>query len=144
MPFKDEFDSSPLIEAIWRAKKQCYLPVLSAENKKLLTFVNYRYGDALHTNRFGILEPAKITRTLAAADFDLVITPLLAFDTAGHRLGTGGGYYDYTFAFMKTVSLKKPSLVGLGYAAQQAPSLPDDPWDIQLNAVITEKNFLLI
>lgn len=141
---KDEFDSSPLIEAIWQAKKKCYVPVLNTEKEKSLYFVRYQYGDALHVNRYSILEPVNTTRKIAPEELELVITPLLAFDIHGHRLGTGGGYYDTTFAFLPTSTGRKPHMIGLAYAAQQMELLPHDPWDILLNGVVTEKKYFAI
>lgn len=141
LPFESEMNSNPMIEAIWHAKKQCFLPVLDKEEKSLY-FVRYRYGDALHANRFGILEPVNIGSALPSEKLDVAITPLLAFDIHGHRLGTGGGYYDRTFAFLQGQVDKKPLMIGLGFAAQEAPALPFEPWDILLDGVVTEKKFI--
>lgn len=139
---KHEFDCAPLIEAIWQAKKHCYVPVLSPTKENYLEFVRYDYGDALHVNRYAILEPVNVTRQIAPQELNGVIVPLLAFDQHGHRLGTGGGYYDRTFAFLHDAKLTQPCLIGLGYAAQQADALPSDPWDITLTGVITEKGLI--
>lgn len=141
---KKEFDTSPLIEAIWQAKKHCYLPIVVAEeNEKTLRFERYEYGDALHANRYSILEPINTTRRIAAENLDMVIVPLIAFDCYGHRLGTGGGYYDRAFAFLHAQAKQTPQMIGLGYTVQQIASLPFDPWDIVLNGVLTENEFIL-
>jgi 5-formyltetrahydrofolate cyclo-ligase len=139
---KNEFDASPIIEAVWQAKKQCYVPVLSQENEKSLCFARYEYGDALHINRHAILEPVNAAHKVAPEDLDLVVLPLVAFDCYGHRLGTGGGYYDRTFAFLHAKPSKKPTMMGLAFAAQQIDLLPFDPWDIFLEAVLTENEFI--
>lgn len=141
LPYENEINSNPLIEAIWHAKKQCFLPILDKEEKTLY-FVRYRYGDPLHPNRFGILEPVHSCSAVSLEKLDIAITPLLAFDSHGHRLGTGGGYYDRTFAFLKGQVRRKPLMIGLGFAAQQAAELPFDPWDILLDGVITEERFI--
>ena len=143
MPFKDEFDSSAVIEAIWHAKKKCYLPVLTETTEPMLNFVPYRYGDALRLNRYKILEPVNIHTVYPANELDLVITPLIAFDDEGHRLGTGGGYYDRTFAFLRELMPRKPLLFGLAYAAQEAANIPSDSWDITLDGVITENKVIV-
>lgn len=145
LSMEDEFDSYPLIEAIWQAKKICYLPIVSEEKENVLRFVAYEYGDALRLNRYAILEPVKVVHTFSAQQLDLVMTPLIAFDGHGHRLGSGGGFYDRTFAFLKSSSdsEKKPVLLGLAYAAQQIENLPVESWDISLTGVITESQFLL-
>jgi 5-formyltetrahydrofolate cyclo-ligase len=142
LPFNDEFDSLPVIETIWQAKKYCYLPVLSKSDEKSLCFVRYDYGDALHRNRYGILEPVNLSRVMLPNLLDIVVMPLLAFDVLGHRLGTGGGYYDCTFAFLHDQQDKKPVMVGLGYAAQQVALMPSDPWDIMMAGVVTEDGFI--
>ena len=139
LPTQDEFDTAAIIEAIWHANKQCYLPVLCDEKDKFLQFVKYQYGDSLRRNKYKILEPTNLSRKIIASELDLVITPLLAFDLHGHRLGTGGGYYDRTFAFLRDAVIRKPFMLGLGYTVQQTESLPAEEWDIRLDAVLTEK-----
>ena len=74
LPFKDEFDSSPVIEAIWKAKKHCYLPVLSEKEENALSFVRYEYGDSLRLNKFSILEPSKPKHIIEPQNLELVIT----------------------------------------------------------------------
>lgn len=140
-----ELNVAPILEAAWMAKKSCYLPVLEKENSKELLFVAYNYGDPLHKNRFGIYEPKNITDRIAPAELDLVILPLLAFDRKGNRLGTGGGFYDYTFSFLQNavVANQHPILVGAGFAIQEANDLPHDPWDIRLNFVVTEQEWII-
>ncbi|HEX4045951.1 MAG TPA: 5-formyltetrahydrofolate cyclo-ligase [Gammaproteobacteria bacterium] len=136
--YEDEFISQPIIEAIWHANKTCYLPVLT--DSRILMFVQYNEGDTLRLNRYSILEPENISKSIAADKLDLVILPLLAFDHHGHRLGTGGGYYDKTFAKENIVA--SPPLFGLGYALQQTTQVPIDSWDVPLDAVITENEVI--
>jgi 5-formyltetrahydrofolate cyclo-ligase len=138
--FGDEFDAMPIMEAIWQAEKHCYLPVLTEENS--LYFVEYKKGDALSPNRYSIQEPVSDDE-FPAENLDIVLAPLLAFDMQGHRLGTGGGYYDRTFSFKRENARHHPLIIGLGYEAQQDDALPHDEWDIVLDAVLTEKDFLL-
>lgn len=143
LSYQYEFLTSPIIEAIWHAKKQCYIPMLSKDEKsKELTFVKYGYGDGLRFNRFNILEPAHPSDSIPCQALQLVIAPLLAFDSDGNRLGSGGGFYDTTFAFMKEVQAEQPTIIGLGYAAQQANELPADVWDIHLIGALTEKAYI--
>jgi 5-formyltetrahydrofolate cyclo-ligase len=140
---KNEFETSPLIEAIWQAKKRCYVPIVQEKKESPLHFARYQYGDALHHNRYSILEPVNSKEQLAPEAFDLVMVPLLGFDRQGHRLGMGGGYYDRTFAFLHNQPSKKPQMIGLAYAAQEITALPFDAWDILLDGVLTEKEFIV-
>lgn len=63
---------------------------------------------------------------------DLILVPGLAFSEKGDRLGFGKGYYD------RFLSEAKGLKVGLCYGFQIVPSLPSEPHDVRLDAVITE------
>lgn len=66
--------------------------------------------------------------------------PLLGFDRQGYRMGMGGGYYDSSLAFLaRRRHWRRPKLIGLAFEAQARDRLPTDPWDIPLDAVITER-----
>jgi 5-formyltetrahydrofolate cyclo-ligase len=72
-----------------------------------------------------------------------VITPLVAFDSLGSRLGMGGGFYDTTFMFKRySYSPQRPRLLGFAYDFQQVEKLESNPWDVALDAVLTEVGFL--
>lgn len=142
LPFREEIDTIPLIQKIVEANKKCYLPLLDHANKKLL-FAEYKPGDALITNNYGILEPLHTAKKIIPEALDVVLMPLLAVDRKGHRLGSGGGFYDRTFSFLAQQLSKKPLLIGYAYAIQLTDELPSEPWDIALDGVVTEENFQL-
>lgn len=122
-----------------RARGQRYfLPMLDAHAPRMLRFAEFVTGTALTINRFGIPEPSD-SELIDAAQLDVALVPLLAFDARGNRLGTGGGFYDTTFAFLRErVRPAKPLLIGIGYAFQQVGALPAEPWDVALDYVATE------
>jgi 5-formyltetrahydrofolate cyclo-ligase len=65
----------------------------------------FEKGDALHNNKWGIPEP--VHADPAPVDkIDLVIVPLLAFDSSGHRIGYGKGYYDKFLAQCNKEAIK--------------------------------------
>lgn len=137
----EEFDSIPIIQKIWQTNKKCYLPVLK-EPDKCLNFKLFNENDKLWPNQYNILEPGN-TESIAAEKLDVVLMPLVGFDQQGHRLGMGGGYYDRTFAFLEGKTQQKPMLIGLAYAEQQVRILPHEYWDVPLDGVLTEKEFML-
>ncbi len=128
-----ECDTTLIIQAIWQAQKSCYLPAL---NKQKLHFVEYHPDSVLLPNQYGIPEPRDVP-SKSLHQLDLVIMPLAAFDRAGRRLGQGGGYYDRTFAFRQSDS-NPPYLLGLAFSVQEVDALISDPWDVNLDGVITE------
>jgi 5-formyltetrahydrofolate cyclo-ligase len=137
-----EMDPRPLLEEALQSGKTPYLPILRSYPVKRLWFAPYAYQSKLIPNIFGIPEPSNRSRLLTMPwSLDMVFVPLVAFDRQGHRLGMGGGYYDRTFAFKRLrTHLKGPKLIGLAHEFQYRSHLDSNPWDIPLDAVITESN----
>ncbi|MGH8446644.1 MAG: 5-formyltetrahydrofolate cyclo-ligase, partial [Solimonas sp.] len=71
---------------------------------------------------------------------DAILLPLLGFDAHGNRLGTGGGYYDRWLARPRVA--QRPRYLGYAYALQQIERVPREPWDVRLDAVITENKVI--
>lgn len=137
-----EIDPCRLIEAAWRLGKQCYLPVLGLRPGNRLWFIPYHPNTRLVNNRFGIPEPvhARRQRLLKPHCLDLILMPLVAFDQQGNRLGMGGGFYDRTLSFLRhRRNWRKPRLIGLAYEFQRIEQLPQQNWDVPLDAVATEQ-----
>jgi 5-formyltetrahydrofolate cyclo-ligase len=127
----NEVPTGAILSRAVAAGKRLYLPRLVGDT---LCFTSYEPGAPLRAGAHGIPEPTgdAIDRTdLAAA---IAIIPLLAWDASGARLGRGGGHYDRAV----TGAVRPTCLVGLGYAFQQCEALPRDPWDLQLDWVVTE------
>jgi 5-formyltetrahydrofolate cyclo-ligase len=137
---RGEMDPGPLLQLALESGKAIYLPVLRKRPSHGLWFAPYTTHSDCSNNRFGIPEPNVSHRKLAMPwALDLVFVPLIAFDGEGNRMGMGGGYYDRTFAFRrKRRHLKGPTLVGLAHEFQMQPHLPTKPWDVPLDAVVTE------
>lgn len=141
-----EMDLAPLMRLITGLRKHCYLPVLDGIGGKSLSFAAYRPDSEMKANRFGIPEPRVIARQrLDARQLDLVLMPLVAFDVEGNRLGMGGGYYDRSLAFRKRRQhWHRPLLVGVAYDFQCVPKLRNEPWDVPLDAIVTERRLLIV
>ena len=95
-----------------------------------LEFHHVPDGEVLAPGSFGIPEPlAHWPRAVP----QVLLVPLLAFDAHGHRLGTGGGFYDRTLA-----ALRVPA-IGIAYAGQETESIPHEAHDRTLDMVLTEQ-----
>ena len=135
LSFDGELDTRPLIEGLWRAGKKVYLPVLHPFSAGNLLFLRYFPDSDLVLNHFKIHEPAlDVRHVLPLNKLDVLITPLVAFDTTGQRLGMGGGFYDRTLQNWRAHGLFP---VGYAHNCQQVDALPVEEWDIPLPAVIT-------
>ena len=136
------FDGEPSIarvaEAAVRHGKRVYAPVVVGER---MQFAPVRPKALLRRNLFGIEEPA-LQQQIDPRRIDLVLTPLVAFDLHGVRLGVGRGYFDRAFAFLRhRKSWTRPKLLGVAWSFQQAERLEAEPWDIPLWGVVTEADF---
>jgi 5-formyltetrahydrofolate cyclo-ligase len=133
-----EINPYPLMQSLWKSGKTIYLPVLVPFSNQTLWFAEFSPTDTLVFNRFGIPEPVR-RRLIKPCALDLVLTPLVAFDSSGHRIGMGGGYYDRSFAFLRRRQhWRKPRLLGLAYELQKQACIEPNDWDIPLDAVATE------
>lgn len=139
-----EIDPQPLIERAWSMNKRVYLPVLLPVGTNRLWFAPYEPGTLVAANRFGILEPVNAARTrVHPLRLDIALTPLVAFDNTGNRLGMGGGFYDRTFHYLlRHRHWRRPHLIGLAYAFQQVDELPHADWDVPLSGIATDRKIL--
>ena len=138
LPQGGEFNVHPLLNQALCMLRDCYLPVLPRRGR-VMRFGRVGRTTRMTKNRYGIPEPID-ARPLRARQLDLLLMPLVGFDLQGHRLGMGGGYYDATLAFMQHRRLwRKPRLVGIAYECQRVDALPHEPWDMPLDAVLTER-----
>jgi 5-formyltetrahydrofolate cyclo-ligase len=135
--FREELDSSPLIRLARKRGCRIFLPRIDVRTISM-KFVEATAGAHETVNHLGIIEP-KGTKPIGARWLDLVLLPLVGFDTQGMRLGMGGGYYDRTFAYRnRHTSWRGPRLVGVAYSFQQVPSIGRAWHDVPLDAVVTE------
>lgn len=121
-----------------RAQRYC-LPVLT-DASNLLRFAPSSPSTPMAPNRFAILEPVvEQSELLDGSDLELVLVPMVAFDRRGNRLGSGGGFYDRTFDFLRAARRPgKPLLIGIGYAFQELDHIEPEPWDVQVDWIATD------
>ena len=127
-----ELDPAPLAMALERAGRRLCLPV-ALERDTALVFRRWSPGEPLEMDVAGCPAPLPLAEIVVP---DLIITPLLAFDCEGGRLGQGGGYYDRTFA-----ALPDAIRIGFAYAGQAVDPLPMEAHDIRLHGVLTEVGY---
>ena len=135
LSFDGELDTRPLIEQLWRSGKRVCLPVLHPFSPGNLLFLHYHPASELVVNHLKIHEPKLDVRDVTPLDeLDVLVTPLVAFDNQGQRLGMGGGFYDRTLQ-----NWQQHGFTPVGYAhdCQRVDALPVEEWDIPLPAVVT-------
>ncbi|RLV61732.1 5-formyltetrahydrofolate cyclo-ligase [Parashewanella curva] len=136
LSFDGELDTTPLITKLWASGIKTYLPVLHPFTQGHLLFVEYQSSSPMKHNKFGIAEPVlACDKVLPVDQLDVIITPLVAFDEQGNRMGMGGGYYDRTLAYLESKNSIK--IIGFAHDCQKVESLPVEAWDKPLSSVIT-------
>ncbi len=132
-----EIDLSPLMENLDEEGWNVALPVV-VENGAPLIFKRWRAGDELLEGPLKTLQPKPECEEVIP---DVVLTPLLAFDDAGYRLGQGGGFYDRTLEQLKNRYGGVLS-IGVAFSSQRVESVPRDEHDQRLDMIVTEKGRL--
>jgi len=133
IPIGSELNTRPLIDALTARSVTCLLPVIEGRNKPLV-FREWQQGEPLVTGGFNTLQPQE-DAPLAVPD--IVVTPLLAFDERGFRMGYGGGYYDRTLEALRARG--ECTAVGYAYEGQRVDQIVTDIHDQKLNWIVTEK-----
>lgn len=132
-PFGSEMDVRPLFQHLRDLGYVCALPVVVARHRPLV-FRRWEPGAAFEDGPIGTVHPGAGHPEMRP---DLVLTPLLAFDADGYRLGQGGGYYDRTLALLRSTG--EVLAVGIAYSAQKTETLPRSAHDQPLDWVVTEE-----
>jgi len=142
-PMRGEIGALPILQLPWSHRQRFFLPVLAGLHATELRFAPFSVGTTLSKNRLGIPEPEVPRRYWkSAAELDLLLLPLVAFDATGQRLGMGGGFYDRSLAALRhRRHWRRPRLVGVAHAFQEVRELPTEPWDIPLDAIATEREY---
>ena len=139
-----EIDTKPLLRAAWQEGKTVCLPKCRKGQPGYMDFWPCSSMDDLAPGTMGILEPVLplggSAAPLANPAPDMVIFPVLACSPQGNRLGYGGGYYDRFFA---DHSFPRSVFVAFCLGVQLVQSLPQDPWDICVAHICTEKGLVL-
>lgn len=130
LSFSSEARTDKLIETLREKGATLYAP--RVEGKEITVVA---IGEDYTLSALGIREPVGEKYD---GEIDVVITPLLAVDTQGNRLGYGGGYYDRFFD-------KYPNArrVGYCYDFQVLKNVPHTDSDKRLQYIITDKRTIV-
>lgn len=139
-PFQGEISPGKLIASL--RIEELYLPLITDFEKCQMAFYPSNSSDSI--NKFGIREPRPVGEPAAADAFDLVLVPLVGFDRQGNRIGMGAGFYDRAFEHLKNNPSSKPYLLGLAHHFQEQKSIQASPWDVPLNAILTDREFIAV
>ncbi len=128
-PFKGELDLRGLVSDCIAAGATAALPVV-IERACPLEYRAWSPRAKLERGVWGIPVPAE--RRMARPT--ILLAPLVGFDSAGYRLGYGGGYHDRTLAALEP----RPLAIGVGYELGRLDTIHPQAHDIAMDAIATE------
>lgn len=132
LPIGSEIDPRPLMGKLIGAGAKLALPCVQEDGQ--MVYRAYTRGDMLEQRPFGLLEP---NAEVPAVEPTLVITPLLAFDRNGNRLGYGKGHYDRALTRLREQG--RVFVCGLAFFGQEIEQVPAEAHDVPLDWVMTER-----
>jgi len=127
-PLHGEADILPLLYALASRGKGLALPAVDDDG--LMRFYPWKPGDTLSRGTLNVLEPVR-ARPVIPQKNDVIITPGVAFDVRGNRMGQGAGYYDSYFA-----RHQKGVRLGAAHACQIVENVPHTENDIPMHGVL--------
>jgi len=128
-PFRGEYDARPVLAALREQGAHLALPVV-VEKARPLEFREWWPGIAMPRGVWNIPIPAEGEAVFP----DVLIAPLVGFDSSGYRLGYGGGFYDRTIAALPS----KPSVIGVGFELSRLETIYPQAHDVPMDVIVTE------
>ena len=134
---KNEVDTKTVIQKAIDSGKQVGVPVTREDGD--MDFQAIAGLSDLRPVHYGLREPVPDSKkVLLPHTIDLILVPGIAFDRSGHRIGSGGGYYDRFLARTEVIR------IGLSYGFQIIDRVPAEPHDEKMDLIITENEVIKI
>ncbi len=135
MPLADELDVTPIAMRAFRSGKNVCVPRVDWNRRDMEPVEATAFDDdVMDLDEHGLRTP-RGGAPVVPATIDLVVVPGLAFDTAGHRLGRGGGYYDRFLGRLP----RSASTVGIAFDFQVVEEVPADDSDAPVGMIVTDR-----
>lgn len=131
-PIRSEVDVRPMMFALRdRGARLCLPAILDSQT---IIFREIVRGAPMIDMGFGTAGP---DGDAAVLDPAIMLIPLAAFDSRGHRIGYGAGYYDRAIARLQDAGTS-PRLIGIAFDCQQVPLVPEEWHDVVIPEILTE------
>lgn len=138
-----EVNTEPIMQWLRAQGKEVVVPVMKSRD---LVSVRFAGMDKLATGVFEVIEPTE-REPIDESTIDVVLTPLLACDRAGNRLGYGKGFYDNFFSRLAAQGIT-PRKIGLAFSFQVIDHIPQIPEkehkDVPLDAIATDEGIIQV
>ncbi len=133
-PFNYELNILDILKSLEKKNYVLSLPKVAKNNK--MDFFQWSFKEPLKINKYGIPETTSNKKIFP----NILLIPLVGFDSQLNRLGYGGGYYDRYLS--KVQDNKEIFKIGIGFSFQKVKNLPINKYDKKLDCIITEKKII--
>ncbi|GAB4320291.1 MAG: 5-formyltetrahydrofolate cyclo-ligase [Candidatus Sumerlaeia bacterium] len=138
-PVRNEVSPLPILASFLDAGRRVALPRTDREHRVIRAHVIASL-EGMTPGAFGIPEPPPDSPAVSAEELSLCLTPGVAFDRQGRRLGYGGGFYDRFLKSLRPDCLK----VALAFHWQIVDTFRADEWDAPVDAIVTECDLIWV
>ena len=135
-PIHNEVDTLEVLAEALAASKAVLYPAVSGQQLSFRRVIEQR--NELQKGAFRIAEPIASCAVYDPREADLIVIPGIAFDLRGRRIGYGKGYYDKTLHAIEG----QGKLVGFCFDFQLVEDIADEPHDVKMDMLITEKRVI--
>lgn len=133
-----EVDTLPLISAMLSRGTRVAVPIIEKEQRTLR--LSYLHDPShLSKSTFSVPEPIGHEVRAEPREIEVVIVPMIAYDSRGHRLGYGAGYYDRFLS--RYPHMRK---IGVAFSCQEVEAIPADGNDVCMDLIVTEKGVVRV
>ena len=133
-PSNYEIDDLEILNFFRKKNSNISLPIIKKNQQ--MNFFEWSKNSPLKINKYGIAEPVSVKKVFP----ELILVPMVAYDSDLNRLGYGGGFYDrYIYKISK---IKRVIKIGLAFSYQELRNIPNDKYDKKLDFILTEKGVI--
>ena len=133
-PYNYEVDTTKILKEFEKKKYLISLPKIKKNFQ--MDFFHWSTNDPLSINKYGIPEPTSNKKVFP----NILLVPLVAFDSDLNRIGYGGGFYDRYIDKIK--KNQKITTIGLAYSFQKVKKVPINKYDFKLDHIVTNKGIV--
>ncbi len=137
-PLPDELDLWPWIRLALGQGKTAALPCFDSKTTGYVYREVKVLEEDLVPGMYGIREPGAHCPDLELNRLDLILVPGVGFDSQGHRLGRGKGFYDRLLAGLHAIKC------GVAFDEQLVSHIPTEPHDEQLTCILTPTRWIWV
>ena len=133
--FGSELPMLPLIGALVERGVRVGLPVITGTD---IVARAWRPGDPTVETSFGALEPAD-GAPIEPSAIDVTLTPAVAVDRTGRRVGYGGGFYDRFLLRTRSDAVRVAVILAEQLVDED---LPAGAFDLRVDAIVTPNELI--